>query len=581
MKTRKIYNIIMAAAMGISLMAGMTSCEDWLKEESYDFIQPDDIEDSDKGANQWLTGSYSKLLTMFNSNNFPLIWEYDSDYLTGPSWAFGTYGAGNFQNNSMVNALWEDGYAMIHRCNYSLYKVNSMTKVSQRLKTAINGELKFLKAWTYFQLVRAYGPIPLRKESMSETGDRNVPRSEVKDVYAYIIELLEDAETECYKNTDADYVKGHVTAGTAAGLLAKVYATMASGAMPNGTQLWVYGGKPWSGEGEGKAYTEPQKINFTTHQLPGYDAFDAQEYYTKAYKKAQQVMDKEYGDYSLIQTYSDLWKRANSNGSEFLWSLQPSASDTRYCEYYSYHFCGIEDGSGYIADGLWHGQRDHWYKMVESKDLRVKEGILHRWKRGWTYEVTNKLGAFYPNTEEYRKKVENKEAPYNDDWTYLSKQFDLYYLAYTTKYLDRSDRTTTHGDAFYPLLRLADIFLIYAEAYAEVHGTDDGIALGVLNEVRERSKATPLSLTGEGNVADIVDFRSCVLKERSIEFAFEGDRRWDLIRWGIYVDVMNAIGGQDEMGVNKIRSEKHRLFPIPSSEIDSNTSITENNPGWS
>ena len=105
MKTRKIYNIIMAAAMGISLMAGMTSCEDWLKEESYDFIQPDDIEDSDKGANQWLTGSYNKLLTMFNSNNFPLIWEYDSDYLTGPSWAFGTYGAGNFQNNSMVNAL--------------------------------------------------------------------------------------------------------------------------------------------------------------------------------------------------------------------------------------------------------------------------------------------------------------------------------------------------------------------------------------------------------------------------------------------------------------------------------------------
>lgn len=80
-------------------------------------------------------------------------------------------------------------------------------------------------------------------------------------------------------------MKGHVTAGTAAGLLAKVYATMASGAMPNGTQLWVYGGKPWSGEGEGKAYTEPQKINFTTHQLPGYDAFDAQEYYTKAYKK--------------------------------------------------------------------------------------------------------------------------------------------------------------------------------------------------------------------------------------------------------------------------------------------------------
>ena len=154
-------------------------------------------------------------------------------------------------------------------------------------------------------------------------------------------------------------------------------------------------------------------------------------------------------------------------------------------------------------------------------------------------------------------------------------------LTFITKYLDRSDRTTTHGDAFYPLLRYADILLIYAEAYAEVHGTSDGVALGALNDVRERSQATLLSLTGEGNVADIVDFRSNVLKERSIELAFEGDRRWDLIRWGIYVDVMNAIGGQDEQGVNKVRSEKHRLFPIPSSELDSNSSINENNPGWS
>lgn len=581
MKTNTLYNLIVAVALGAAFLTATTSCQDWLKEESFDFIQPDDIEHSDKGANQWLTGSYNKLLSMFNSNNLPLVWEYDSDYLTGPSWAFGTYGAGNFQNNSMVNALWEDSYAMIHRCNYSLYKVNGMANVTERVRTAIDGELKFLKAWTYFQLVRAYGPVPLRKESISETGDRNVPRSEVKDVYAYIIELLEDAETECYKNTDIGYTPGHVTAATAAGLLAKVYATMASGAMPDGTRLWVYGGKPWSGEGEGKAYTEPQKIQLGTHRLPGYEAFDPQEYYTKAYKKAKQVIDQEYGNYSLIPTYSEMWKRTNCNGSEYLWSIQPYASDTRYCEYYSYHFCGIENGSGYIADGLWHGQRDHWYKMVESKDLRVKEGILHQWKRGWTYEVTNKLGAFYPNTEEYRRKVENHEAPYNDEWTYLSKQFDLYYLAYTTKYNDRSDRLTTHGDAFYPLLRYADILLIYAEAYAEVNGTADGLALRALNEVRARSEATPLSLSGDGNVADIVDFRSHILKERSIEFAFEGDRRWDLIRWGIYVDVMNAIGGQDEMGVNKTRSERHRLFPIPSSEMDSNASIEENNPGWS
>lgn len=198
------------------LSTGLSSCQDWLKEETYDFTQPDDIEDSDAGATQWLIGCYSRLSTLFNGNTFPMVWLYDEDYLTGPSWAFGTLGAGNFQNNGNVNSMWTGLYELIHRCNYSTYMVNQMGNVDPRLKTAILGEMKFLKAWSYFQLVRAFGPIPVRKESISETGERNVPRSSVEDVYGYIIELLDDAKVECYKNTDKEYMAGRVTAGTAA-----------------------------------------------------------------------------------------------------------------------------------------------------------------------------------------------------------------------------------------------------------------------------------------------------------------------------------------------------------------------------
>lgn len=70
----------------------------------------------------------------------------------------------------------------------------------------------------------------------------------------------------------------------------------------------------------------------------------------------------------------------------------------------------------------------------------------------------------------------------------------------------------------------------------------------------------------------------------------EGDRRWDLIRWGLYLDVMNSIGGTnedgtktnyDEASVNKHREAKHLLFPIPSAEISTNDAIDSNNPGWS
>ena len=65
-----------------------------------------------------------------------------------------------------------------------------------------------------------------------------------------------------------------------------------------------------------------------------------------------------------------------------------------------------------------------------------------------------------------------------------------------------------------------------------------------------------------------------------MELALEGDRRWDIIRWGIYLPAMNALGGADEPGNVKERSEKHLLFPLPTLEVLTNKGIDANNPGW-
>ena len=76
------------------------------------------------------------------------------------------------------------------------------------------------------------------------------------------------------------------------------------------------------------------------------------------------------------------------------------------------------------------------------------------------------------------------------------------------------------------------------------------------------------------------DFRSYVLEERGREFALEGGiRRADLIRWGIYKDVMNKITSQQN-NISKLRATRNLLFPIPQDEMNSNKAITENNPGW-
>ena len=71
-----------------------------------------------------------------------------------------------------------------------------------------------------------------------------------------------------------------------------------------------------------------------------------------------------------------------------------------------------------------------------------------------------------------------------------------------------------------------------------------------------------------------------IIEERAKEFACEADRRWVLIRWGIYLQAMNAIGGSDDAGVLKTRQERNLLFPIPVAEINTNKAIDSNNPGW-
>lgn len=94
-----------------------------------------------------------------------------------------------------------------------------------------------------------------------------------------------------------------------------------------------------------------------------------------------------------------------------------------------------------------------------------------------------------------------------------------------------------------------------------------------LNKVRDRSKATKMT-----TVADKLNMRSAILEERAKELACEGDRRWDIIRWGIYLDCMNVIDHDDSNNV-KTRTERNLLYPLPVDEVNTNKKLTQN-PGW-
>ena len=146
--------------------------------------------------------------------------------------------------------------------------------------------------------------------------------------------------------------------------------------------------------------------------------------------------------------------------------------------------------------------------------------------------------------------------------------------------MDVTNNAISNADANFPFLRYADVLLVYAEAQNELGNSSE--AIDYLNIVRQRSNATlAVSASDIGNALDTqTKRRSAIIEERAKEFACEADRRWDLIRWGIYLQAMNAIGGSDDAGVLKTRQERNLLFPIPQPELNTNKAISENNPGW-
>lgn len=565
----------------------LTSCADALDEKGFAFANEETITDSDEGAQQWVTGAYSALVyEVFRWDVFPHVLDFDCDYMTGPDWAFGKFGSGNFQDDDHAQQMWEKMYNIIHRCNLGLEHIEPMTQTSAEAKNNAMGELYFLKSYAYFLLVRAFGSLPIRDHTInSGKVDLNQPRQSVDSVYNYIIGMLQKGELLMYKNTDKNFSLGHASAGAAASLLAKVYVTMASGAVPTGEKVIVRGGKAYEVVNGEKVYTSPVAIEHTKTQLEGYDKIDYKKYFLLARDKARQVIDGDYGSYGLLP-YKELWAMANRNKTEHIWSLQTISDNEIYGVSFGEGYVGLLGTAGEVY-GLNHGMRDHWYKLFESQDYRITEGVIHRWQR--YSDVEYRVASFYPNNEEWRKRARGYTdangqqvapvSPFNDGLSYNSKN-DNTFLAYLNKYTFVTDRTKKRTDIYYPFLRFADVLLIYAEAANEVNDGPTQEALEALNKVRVRSNATPKVLTGDGNINDKVKFRSAVLEERAMEFAEEGDRRWDLIRWGIYLPVMNAIGGSDEVDILKSRTEKHLLFPIPNSEVGVNKYIKENNYGW-
>jgi hypothetical protein len=147
------------------------------------------------------------------------------------------------------------------------------------------------------------------------------------------------------------------------------------------------------------------------------------------------------------------------------------------------------------------------------------------------------------------------------------------YTPYFNKFVDYSLSplsTQAQSGVNYPVIRYADVLLLYAEVLNEINGAPNGDAYNAINQVRSRAGVAALT-TGLGQSA----FRDSVFLERRKEFIQEGHRWFDLVRQGgtVLVDALHKIPAKSAA------SSKNTLFPIPQVEIQLNPQLKQN-PGY-
>ena len=549
----------------VSLVAIVAaSCS--LDEHPYS-ITSQQLAQSEQGAKQLVTGIYAIFWDNWCMEQTYEAWvDQDHDHCGAPAWVLSSAGSGDITGHYAYNTnndLWNVFYRMINRANSAKESLESTNAYQEDPSVRqLYGETLFLRAFAYFHLVRMYGAVPLR---LAAETDLNCARSSVEDVYKQVTEDLETALEYMYYNSEGNVgAWGHADKTAAALLLARVYCTMGASALSNsGAEMIV------DIKGELK--------RFACSPVAGAANLNATQCYTRAKELCDQVIARKGMDYDLATDYLSLWGSNNRRNKEYVWGASANGADTDFHNSYLHYY---HTPAPYGGAGAWIYMAPNLYEQYDETDERIVYGVWHYYQT--TYSATTKWVSFPANSDVYN--AENMP----DNLKAFRPDFDSSYkygVACLTKHYNGdianpflvSERQATAQDQDVILIRFAEAYLLRAEAEVELGNVQ--AAMEDVDVIRKRAKAQTLYT---GKVLDKVEARSLVLKERALEFCQEFNRKFDLLRWGLYLDVMNEtrsiVCGSAQRST--VRSPKNLLYAIPAAEVAENKLLGGNNYGY-
>ena len=514
-------------------------------------------------------------------------------------------------NNSGNQNYWAHHYKGIIRANTVIEKGKELFGNDETVQKYI-AEAEVLRALFYFNLVRAYGGVPIIMDIPQEyTDSRGHLRASTEEVYIRILTDLTTAieSNNLYRSTNSGEKTptGRVNKYAAEALLGKVLLSM-----PNDITEAAYPNvEAWKDISANPNITVFYPETTTTQ-------YEAAKYYL------EDVINN--GGYELYPNFSELFKPTNKHSSESIWEVEYKTGQAEGLgsPFYtlfspaSYAPRNKANSNGYIPSpisnqgngacaptGYFMDMAKKWDSMYPDYQYEVRkfDDVIYTDTRISNGNIKlDTDGVSYLPVNENKDYTQNVAYPY-DPYTGTSfrtsvKGFSADDQWMCGKYMGSSEYKVNDSDDNWYILRFADVLLLLAEA--EAHISDGVLSQSVLNNtinlVRERAGIVPYLASGDSNKEWVLDtpekVYQAIYDERTLELAFEGHRWFDLVRSGKAVEVMNqhftnfynAYTSNSSPNVNNyyMKSEKFEidqyctLFPIPSQEIRSNPKLTQN-----
>ncbi|MEY8487689.1 RagB/SusD family nutrient uptake outer membrane protein [uncultured Parabacteroides sp.] len=545
-------NFIYIALLAITLF-GFSSCSDFLDRIPDDELSDGSFWKTPNDAKMFIADVYRQVLPGGDTGDIDGDIESDNA-VHGIKWAAGDVSKGIYDPAAMS---WSGDYKAIRACNILLSKIDNIPDYDQTNKEAVMAEARFLRGYTYFGLIQTFGGVPYVDQPVDLKEMGNITRTPVEEVYAKVME-------------DFDYAIAHLPAE------------------------WGSSDYGRATKGAANAMKARAALYF--------------KHYDTAVDAAKAVMDS--GKYELFD--------ANNTGkyAHLFWEEQEACKEAILVRQFNApELTNYIIGWGCFPTKGW-GGINPTQSLVDAFECIDGSPI----DKSTTYDPTNPFKDRDPRLEvcvlhdgEEMYGVTIKTAPLkSSSSTGVAQHNDATATGYyDQKWLDPSiDPQSTGWDMGkdWHVIRYAEVLLTYAEAKNEITALDAS-AFEAVNQIRRRvgmpdlqnTDATKPTYCGTQDA-----LRQRIRNEWRVEFAMEGSKRkWDIRRWGIAKDVLNApfLGMKYKMvddpnapegdngkkcilyqGENiKLTGSKYEdhnyLFPIPQEEIDLNPALTQN-PGY-